>query len=156
MIRHATDDDLLTLLELEREASSTGLGHIFGPHLPFPADDVLARWRIVLDNPATTTLIDEDETGPVGYAAYGEGWLHHLGIRPRLWGTGRADLLHGAVLDGLSAQGVSTSYLWVLVDNHRARSFYARRGWEETGVREPEVFEPFPVKIQLRRSLAAD
>lgn len=153
MIRRATDEDLLALLDLEREASSTGLAHVFGPDLPFPVDDVLARWRIVLDNPDTTTLLDEDETGPVGYAAYGDGWLHHFGIRPRLWGTGRADDLHAAVLAGLAAQGVSTSYLWVLVDNHRARSFYVRRGWAPTGVREPEVFEPYPVKMQMSRSL---
>jgi GNAT superfamily N-acetyltransferase len=153
VIRRATDDDLETLVELEREASSTGLAHIFGPDLPFPTDDVRARWALVLDNPANTTLIDEDATGPVGYAAYGDGWLHHIGLRPRLWGTGRADDLHAAVLGGLSADGATTSYLWVLVDNHRARAFYVRHGWEETGVREPEVFEPFPVKMQLRRSL---
>ena len=105
MIRRATDEDLLTLLDLEREASSTGLAHVFGPDLPFPVDDVLARWRIVLDNPDTTTLLDEDETGPVGYAAYGDGWLHHFGVRPRLWGTGRADTLHSAVLAGLVGAG---------------------------------------------------
>lgn len=151
MIRRATDDDILTLLDLEREASSTGLAHVFGSDLPFPVDDVLARWRIVLDNPALVTLIDEEQDVPVGYAAYGDGWLHHFGIRPELWGTGRADTLHEAVMNGLSAQGARTSYLWVLVENHRARSFYARRGWRATGVREPEVFEPFPEKMQMMR-----
>ncbi len=141
----------MALRDLEREASRTGLAHIFGPDRPFPDDDVLARWRIVLDNPAVVTLIDEDESGPVGYAAYGDGWLHHLGLVPRLWGSGRADLLHTLVLDGLSARGADTAYLWVLVDNHRARSFYERRGWQDTGVREPEVFEPYPVKMQMSR-----
>ncbi len=151
MIRRATDEDLLTLLDIERTASSTALAHIFGSDRPFPVDDVLARWRIVLDDPDTVTLIDEDESGPVGYAAYGNRWLHHLGLLPRLWGSGRADVLHALVLDGLSAHGPDASYLWVLVDNHRARSFYVRHGWYETGVREPEVFAPFPVKMQMTR-----
>ena len=80
----------------------------------------------------------------------------HFGVVPRLWGSGRADLLHAAVLDGLSAQGSQTSYLWVLVENHRARSFYARRSWHETGVRELEVFEPFPEKMQMCRPLSRE
>lgn len=151
VIRRADLDDLVTLLDLEREASSTGLAHIFGPDVPFPVDDVLARWRIVLDNPVMETVLDEDESGAVGYAAYGDGWLHHFGVVPRLWGTGRADLLHVTALAGLAAQGARTSYLWVLVDNHRARAFYARRGWRATGVREHEVFEPFPEKLQMMR-----
>jgi GNAT superfamily N-acetyltransferase len=153
VIRRADREDALVLTELERLSSSTALGHVFGPDLPFPFDDVLARWTLVLANPDTTTLVDEDDEGPCGYAAYGDGWLHHFGLLPRLWGTGRADVLHAAVLDGLSAQGVHTSYLWVLVENHRARAFYARRGWQDTGVREREVFRPFPEKMQLQRAL---
>ncbi len=151
MIRRATDDDLVTLLDLERQASSVGLAHVFGPDLPFPSDDVLARWRIVLGDPDLVTLLDLDESGPVGYAAYGDQWLRHFGYLPRCWGSGRADRLHDAVLAGLAAQGAQTAYLWVLVDNHRARSFYARRGWTDTGRRESEVFEPYPRKLQMSR-----
>ena len=43
MIRAAGLDDLATLLDLERAASTAGLGHIFGPDIPFPEADVLAR-----------------------------------------------------------------------------------------------------------------
>jgi GNAT superfamily N-acetyltransferase len=149
VIRTASDRDLVVLVDLEQAASSTGLAHIFGPDLPFPVDDVLARWRVVLDDPDVVTLLDEDESGPVGYAAYGDGWLRHFGYLPRCWGSGRADTLHDAVLAGLSAQGAPAAYLWVLVENQRARSFYARRGWCETGVREREVFEPYPEKMQM-------
>jgi GNAT superfamily N-acetyltransferase len=153
VIRRAGDADAVVLMEMERQASSTALAHIFGPDLPFPADDVLARWTLVLANPENSTLVDEDDDGPCGYATYGGGWLHHFGIVPRWWGTGRADLLHTAVLDGLAAQGTRTAYLWVLVENRRARGFYVRRGWADTGVREPEVFPPFPEKMQLQRAL---
>lgn len=156
MIRRATQDDLPALLEMERAASSTGLAHIFGSDLPFPADDVLARWRIVLDDRDLVTLVDEDESGPVGYAAYGDEWLRHFGYVPRLWGSGRAGALHDAVLTGLAAQGALTSYLWVLVGNRRARSFYARHGWRDSRVREHEVFEPYPEKMQMTRALQED
>jgi GNAT superfamily N-acetyltransferase len=153
VIRRACSDDVPALLDMEREASGTGLAHVFGPELPFPDDDVLARWRIVLDDTALVTLIDEDESGPVGYAAYGDGWLRHFGYLPAHWGSGRPDALHEAVLSGLMEQGTRTAYLWVLVDNRRARAFYRRRGWLETGVRELEVFEPFPEKMQLALAL---
>ena len=153
VIRPAGGDDITVLLGMERQASGTALAHVFGPDLPFPADDVLARWALVLANPDNTTLVDEDDSGPVGYAAYGDGWLHHFGVVPRMWGTGRADVLHAVVLEGFVAQGVRTSYLWVLVENHRARAFYARHGWEDTGARDHEVFRPFPEKLQLRRAL---
>ena len=157
MIRRAADGDLPTLLDLERQASTTGLAHIFGPDLPFPADDVLARWRLLLEDPDVVTLLDEDDSGPVGYAAYdSEGWLRHFGYVPSRWGSGRAGRLHDEVLAALSAQGRRTSYLWVLVDNHRARAFYVRRGWRATGVREHEVFEPFPEKMQLTRTLESE
>jgi GNAT superfamily N-acetyltransferase len=149
VIRPATSDDLLTLVEMERQASTTGLSHIFGPDLPFPAADVLARWRIVIDDADVVTLIDEDESGPVGYAAFGGGWLRHFGYLPRAWGTGRPHVLHAEALAGLAAGGAQPAYLWVLVENHRARAFYARRGWQDTGVREREVFEPYPEKMQL-------
>ena len=45
----------------------------------------------------------------------------------------------------------STRDLWVLVANQRARAFYERLGWRDTGIRDTEVFEPYPVKMQMIR-----
>jgi RimJ/RimL family protein N-acetyltransferase len=153
VIRPAGLDDLVDMLEMEKAASTTALSHIFGPELSFPDDDVLARWRLVFEDPSATVLVDVEDGEPVGYAAYGDGWLRHFGVIPRLWGSGRAGVLHDAVLAGFRERGVQTAYLWVLVENHRARSFYARLGWCDTGVREHEVFEPYPEKMQLARPL---
>jgi GNAT superfamily N-acetyltransferase len=152
VIRRATSDDLVGLFDLEKEASTAALGHIFGPDLPFPDDDVLARWRLVLDEPGMTVLIDRDGTEPVGFAAFADGWLRHFAVLPRWWGTGRAKTLHDAALAGLGAQGGSTSRLWVLVENRRARAFYRREGWVDTAIREVEVFAPHPVKMQMTRN----
>jgi GNAT superfamily N-acetyltransferase len=151
MIRPAGLDDLGTLGELERAASTAGLGHVFGADLPFPMDDVLARWRLVLEEPGIEVVIDMADDEPVGYAAFGDGWLRHLGVHPDFWGTGRAEALHAHAVAGLRASGADEAHLWVLVDNHRARAFYTRLGWVDTGVRDREVFAPYPVKMQMVR-----
>jgi GNAT superfamily N-acetyltransferase len=152
VIRRASGDDLVRLFDLEKAASTAGLAHIFGPDLPFPDDDVLARWRLVLDEPGMTVLIDEALARPVGYAAFAGGWLRHFWVHPDWWGTGRASVLHARALAEMAAAGATTTYLWVLVDNRRARAFYRREGWEETAVRETEVFAPYPEKLQMTRS----
>lgn len=150
VIRQADESDVHGLSVMERAASSRGLAHVFGD-TPFPADDVLARWQLVLVDQSVTVLVDELDDVPVGYAAFGDGWLRHFGVVPELWGTGRAHELHAAVLERSAAAGMPTTYLWVLVDNRRARAFYTRLGWQDGGVREREVFAPYPVKMQMRR-----
>ncbi|MDQ3592304.1 MAG: GNAT family N-acetyltransferase [Actinomycetota bacterium] len=151
-MRPAKTDDLMSLLEMERATNTVALAHVFPADLPFPSDDVLAQWRIVLDDPTSTVLIDEMDTGPVGYVAFGGGWLLHLGVVPSWWGSGRAKTLHAAAVAGLIAAGARTTYLWVLAENHRARAFYARQGWQETGMREPSAYVPHPVKVQMTRT----
>ncbi|MBA2558490.1 MAG: GNAT family N-acetyltransferase [Propionibacteriales bacterium] len=152
MIRHATVDDLVCLFDLEKHASTAALSHVFGPDIPFPDDDVLARWRLVLGEPGMTVLIDEETGGAVGFAAFADGWLRHFAVVPTWWGTGRAAALHDRVVAGLAAQGARTTYLWVLEENRRARAFYQRHGWVDAGIRAAEVFAPYPVKMQMTRS----
>jgi GNAT superfamily N-acetyltransferase len=153
VIRRASGEDLVVLFDLEKRASTAALGHIFGADLPFPDDDVLARWRLVLDEPGMTVLIDSVGDLAVGFAAFGDGWLRHLGVDPLWWGTGRAAVLHDAALSALRSRGDRTAYLWVLVENRRARAFYERLGWTEAGPSEREVFEPYPEKMQMMRML---
>lgn len=150
VIREADESDVYCLYALEKAASSCALGHVFGG-TPFPADDVLARWQVVIDDPSVTVLVDELDGVPVGYAAFGDGWLRHFGAVPEVWGAGRAQDLYAAVLERSAAAGSPTTYLWVLVENLRARAFYARFRWQDSGVREREVFEPYPVKMRMYR-----
>jgi len=151
-VRTALPSEAVVLTDLERAASGTALGHVFGA-VPFPYDDVLARWALVLGDSATTVLLDEEDGVAVGYAAYGDGWLHHLGVLPEHWGSGRAQALHACVLAAAAAAGAPTSYLWVLVDNHRARAFYRRLDWRDTDLIQAESFAPYPDRMQMTRSL---
>jgi len=145
-------------MQLEKAASSAGLRHVFPAELPFPEADVLARWTLVLDEPRVTVLLDvaddviepgEGDAPAAGYAAFGDGWLRHFGVAPQWWGTGRAQRLYAEVLACSARQGTPTTSLWVLVDNTRARAFYERLGWRDAGVRDTEVFAPYPVKMQM-------
>ncbi|MBA3232856.1 MAG: GNAT family N-acetyltransferase [Propionibacteriales bacterium] len=151
MIRVADGADAVTLFVMEKAASSTALTHVFSG-VPFPDDDVISRWRLVLDDPSATVLVDEEAGEPVGYAAYGDGWLRHLGVVPGRWRAGRGRALHDAVIRKSTADGATVSKLWVLVDNHRALAFYASLGWKATGQREPEVFAPYPLKMVMTRA----
>ena len=67
--RRATAEDAVALRDLERVASRTGLAHVFG-ELPYPDDDVLARWALLLDDPEVTVEVVEDERGMVVLAAH--------------------------------------------------------------------------------------
>ena len=85
MFREATLDDLTALLDLERAANLAGLGHVFPPdRFPFPDDDVLARWALVLDEPGVDVLVRDaaDGSGIDLFAAYDDRSLRHLAVHP--------------------------------------------------------------------------
>jgi GNAT superfamily N-acetyltransferase len=148
VFRKANDQDLVALRDLERDANLVALAHIFPPHqYPYPADDVLARWRIVLDDPACTTLVVAGLGRLEALVAYDEMTIRHLAVRPELWGTGLArSLLEEACgrIDGPVG-------LWCLVDNHRARGLYEHLGWVPTGVEQEAVFPPYPTEMEYVR-----
>ena len=144
--RVATDDDAGALRDLERVSSSAGLFHVFGD-LPYPDDDVLARWVLVLDDPEVVVEVVEDDAGLVAFTAYDGLSVRHLGVRPDRWGTG----LGRAGLARAVAAGASS--LWVLADNHRARGLYDSLGWAPTGATRECPWPPYP--IELAYSLAS-
>ena len=87
--RVATSADAVGLRDLERTASRAGLAHVFG-ELPYPDDDVLARWALLLDDPEVTVEVVEDEHGLVALVAHDGSTLRHLAVRPDRWGAGLA------------------------------------------------------------------
>jgi len=139
--RGATPADAPALRDLEKVASSAGLGHVFGD-LPYPDDDVLARWALVLADAEVTTEVVEDADGLVAFVAYDAASLRHLGVRPDTWGTG---LGREAVA---RAVGGGSTRLWVLADNHRARRLYDALGWSPTGATQECPWPPHPVELE--------
>ncbi|MGD7787010.1 N-acetyltransferase family protein [Propionibacteriaceae bacterium Y1700] len=147
IIRRARLDDANLLAHLEQQASEQALQHIFGGR-PFPFDDVVAKWVQVLGNWRNKVRIAEVDDQPVGYVAYGEGQVLHLGVIPQFTrrGFGR-QLLDYATADIFRAS--PAAHLHVLVDNHVARAFYDDLGWQDTGERGQSDFPPHPTQMRL-------
>lgn len=144
VLRPARGRDALPLKDLEKAANLVALAHVFpADQHPYPDADVLARWQDVLADPGTTTLVGEDEVGLTCFVAFDALRLRHLGVRPDQWGTGLAVV---------AFEASKATRLWCLEANHRARRFYARHGWAETGASRQSEFPPFPVELDYRRT----
>jgi GNAT superfamily N-acetyltransferase len=157
MFREATVADLPALTDLEREANLAALGHVFPPdRFPFPADDVLARWALVLEEPGVHVLVRDAE--PVRgasridlLAAYDATTLRHLAVHPDLWGQGLASSAIETALHAMDAHGTAIAQLWCLEENHRARRLYEYLGWRPAGGRRPAPWPPHPTEMRYTR-----
>ena len=139
--RRATPDDVVALRDLERAASRAGLAHVFGD-LPYPDDDVLARWVLLLDDPEVVVEVVEDDAGLVALAAHDGSSLLHLAVRPDHWGSGLGR-------EGFArAEVAGARRLWVLADNGRARGLYESCGWRPSGTRQECPWPPFPTELE--------
>lgn len=139
--RRATADDVVALRDLERTASQKGLAHVFG-ELPYPDDDVLARWALLLDDPTVAVEVVEDEVGLVALSAHDGSTLRHLAVRPDHWGAGLGR-------EGFArAEAAGARRLCVLEDNRRARALYEALGWTPSGDRQECPWPPFPVELE--------
>ncbi|UFN45582.1 GNAT family N-acetyltransferase [Nocardioides okcheonensis] len=139
--RPATADEAVALRDLERAASRAGLAHVFGD-LPYPDDDVLARWVLLLDDPGVTIEVVEDDGGLVALTAHDGATLRHLAVRPDRWGGGLGR-------EGFErARAAGARRLWVLADNDRARTRYAAWGWHPSGTTQECPWPPYPTEVE--------
>lgn len=157
MFRPVTEDDLTWLAQLERDANLVGLAHVFPPErYPFPFTDVLARWRLVLDDPAAVVLVaDADGTrqGLDAYVCFDDAMVRHLAVRPARWGQGLGSAGMAVAVAGMSTRGSTTGSLWVLELNDRARRLYEHLGWAPTDERREAPWPPYPTEIRYELSL---
>jgi RimJ/RimL family protein N-acetyltransferase len=153
MFRRASLEDLVPLMELERDANLVGLAHVFPTDsFPFPEDDVLARWALVLDEPGVVVLVADGDDGALDlFAAYDDRSLRHLAVRPQRWGTGLATTAVRVVLTALAERGTPVAELWCLEANGRARRLYEHLGWRPTGDRRPAAWPPHPTELRYAR-----
>lgn len=157
MFREATFDDLGALRDLEREANLAALGHVFPPdRYPFPDDDVLARWALVLEEPGVCVLVRDDGNGGIDlFAAYDDTTLRHLAVHPDVWGSGLASRAIEAALHAMDLRGSTVAELWCLEDNHRARRLYEYLGWRPTDDRRAAPWPPNPTEMRYTRLIVA-
>lgn len=147
-VRRARADEAPILADLERQASEAALSHLFGEQ-SYPIDDVTARWRRVLRDPALHVRIGSLDAEPIGYLAYSDVRVQHLGVRPdrfrKGYGSRLLDYATGEIFDRLTPQ----AHLWVLVGNTTAREFYTARSWRASGETGHSEFPPHPEEVEL-------
>ncbi len=144
-VRVAGADDGPLLRDLERAANLAALAHVFPPdRFPFPDDDVLARWALVLTEPGVTTELAVVEGAAVGFLAYDATTLRHLGVHPDHWGRGLGRALVARAVVAIGPGAV----LWCLVDNRRARGLYEHLGWRPTGRLQAAPWPPYPTEME--------
>jgi ribosomal protein S18 acetylase RimI-like enzyme len=151
-IRRARPDESRVLTRLERAASEEALRHVFPPDRhPYPVAEVTRRWRRLLRDPQLRVVVLEKDGEPVGFVAFDETTVRHLGVVPdhtrRGYGTALLEFATTEVFDG----GAARAGLWVLEGNEAARAFYRAQGWTETSDRRPSEFPPAPVELRMER-----
>lgn len=151
-IRRARPDEVRRLARMEKAASEAALEHIFPPEdYPYPSEEIARRWRRLLRHPRVQVRILDVDDAPVGYLAYDEERVRHLGIVPQQSGRGYGSQLLDFACQEIFAAGARESTLWVLVDNTQAREFYRARGWIETEDRRECEFPPYPPEMRMVR-----
>jgi GNAT superfamily N-acetyltransferase len=76
----------------------------------------------------------------------GDGEIYGLYAHPTVWGTGVAPALMGGAWDVLVDTGYRNVRLWTLAGANRARAFYGRFGFQESGAtRERDFGDHRPV-----------
>ena len=73
--------------------------------------------------------------------------VYAIYVHPNVWGQGLGRTLLRRAMERLQSLGYSTSMLWVLESNARARRFYEAAGWSADGRTK---LETLPDNIELR------
>ena len=99
------------------------------------------RWAEKVDNPEWSTMVCIENGEYIGTSSFcrsrfeqfpDSGELISIYFLPEYMGKGYGGKLLNIVMEELKKQGFSEVFLWVLEENHRARKFYEKYGFECT------------------------
>jgi RimJ/RimL family protein N-acetyltransferase len=163
-VRRARPDDAAAIAEVHVRTWQDAYEHVFGAErlAGVTVEQRLPMWRQILNDPAQTALVVENEAGRiVGWCtvapsrdADADGELWGIYVLSEAWGSGAGTALMAAGIDALRESGYREVILWVLEDNPRARRFYEREGWTLDGLRKEDRFLGVPVtEVRYRRGL---
>ena len=144
--RDAALDDAPAIDALFRESFIDTFGHLYDPSdlAAFFTKFSREAWRAELADPDYAFRLAEDEGALAGFAKISSvtlpvepeeraAELRQLYVLKRWQGSGIAQALMEWVLAQARRRRAESLYLTVFTDNHRARSFYARYGFEAVG-----------------------
>lgn len=164
--RDGTPDDAETLDRLFDTSFCDTFAHLYRPEDldAFLSSFGVADWQAQLRDPAFAVRIAETNGEPVGYIKLGPlklpvetngraMLLDQLYVLKEHHGTGIARELMEWGFDEARRRGVEAIYLTVYIDNHRARRFYDRYGFEDVGRYAFMVGEQADEDIIMRKPL---
>lgn len=144
--RDAVPDDAAAIATLARASFTETFGYLYRPDdlTLFLAGHTVESWAAELMDPGYAVLMGEAEGDAVAYAKLGPRQLPHKsdanGIELRQFyilkpfqGAGHADAMMAWAIDTARTRGADEVVLSVFEENHRARRFYERHGFEKVG-----------------------
>jgi GNAT superfamily N-acetyltransferase len=144
--RPASPDDAAAIDAVFRNTFAETFGHLYDPDdlAAFLAGFSEEGWRREIADPGFAFRLAEDDGALAGYAKVAPlalpaetdrpaAELRQLYVLPPWHGAGIARALMDWVLFEARRRGAEELYLSVFIDNHRARNFYDRYGFEEIG-----------------------
>jgi GNAT superfamily N-acetyltransferase len=139
-------DDAAAIDSIFRDSFAETFGHLYATEdlAAFLASLSDEAWRAELADPAFAFRLAEEDGRSAGFVKLGPTTLPHVAPGPAIelrqfyilapWqGRGLAAELMDWTLAEAKRRGAETLYLSVFVDNHRARRFYERYGFEYCG-----------------------
>lgn len=164
--RRAGVDDADAVDRVFRSTFIDTFAHLYRPEdlESFLAKFSLDAWRAELADDRFLFQLAEADGQPIGFAKIGppelpvdatDPWveLRQLYVMNEWRGAGAARELMDWVLAEAKSRGVNQLYLTVYTDNHRARRFYEKYGFEEVGPYAFIVGEQADEDIIMRKSL---
>ena len=144
--RDATLADAVALAKLGGDSFTQTFGHLYARAdlMLFLDNHTVPAWGAELDDPAFAVRIAEQDGAMIGYAKLGPphlpftptsaaAELRQLYVLKPWQGAGVAAALIEWVIATARSQDADELYLSVFTDNHRARRFYERHGFEPVG-----------------------
>lgn len=130
-VRRATDEDVADVARIWHTGWNDGhLGNVPDAILPYrQAEHFLSRTRERIPG----TWLAERDGRIVGFVTVKHDELEQLFVDRDARGTGVAALLLRKGEEEIRRAGHSRAWLAVVAGNARARAFYARSGWHDTG-----------------------
>lgn len=164
--RIAGPEDALTLSELGQRTFTETFGHLYRPEdlAAFLENHSAARWQQELADPRFIVRLGEAGGEAAAFVKLGPPSLP-LDLRAstvelrqfyilKPWhGIGAAQDMMAWALAEARRRGAEEIALSVFTDNHRARAFYRRQGFEEVGTYRFMVGTHVDIDIIMRRRL---
>jgi len=138
-IRNVTNEDLDDFVEIYREAYR-GLEE----YAYTRTRDIKSYFRWLMNRDRDGFFVAEIDDKPVGFVACDTNWIsvfenekvgeiHEIFVHPKWQGKGIGSALLLRALDYARSKGRRLAELWVGVGNLKAKRFYEKFGFEESG-----------------------